>query len=230
MVFLGFVRSWSFAAPPTRNSPRSASATTLGRMRFPLSVGTTRGMRLRTCATHVFVVPRSIPMMGLSRPAVADIAHLLAQGPTRFPFPSRAWMWARGRHLPPLRPRRTGGRPVRAGPRGPRPAAPGRGRTAATARAPTRRPVEAPLRKERARRPRRVRRCRRRRPDREFPRRARGAPWRAREASAAGSAVGPPPSSSCQRSHTARSPGSSSRKREALSTTRSRSRGAATTG
>src|SRR5512140_1735067 len=67
MVFFGFVTSWSFATPPTRRSPFSESATTVGRIRFPRSVGTTFGIRLRTYATHAFVVPRSIPMMGFSR-------------------------------------------------------------------------------------------------------------------------------------------------------------------
>src|SRR5689334_11552588 len=67
MVFLGFVTIWSFATPPTRYSPFSESATTLGSTRLPLSVGTTRGIRLRTCATQVLVVPRSMPRMDFSR-------------------------------------------------------------------------------------------------------------------------------------------------------------------
>src|SRR5512136_1710583 len=67
MVFRGLVTIWSLATPPTSHSPRSERATTLGRMRLPLSVGTTRGMRLRTWATQVLVVPRSMPRMGLSR-------------------------------------------------------------------------------------------------------------------------------------------------------------------
>ena len=72
MVFLGFVTSWSFATPPTRMSPRSLMATTVGRIRLPLSVGTTLGIRFRTCATQALVVPRSMPMMGFSRfPAIA---------------------------------------------------------------------------------------------------------------------------------------------------------------
>src|SRR5438094_570059 len=48
-------------------------ATTLGRISAPLSLGTTRAILLRTYATHVFVVPRSIPStMGFSAIAVLD--------------------------------------------------------------------------------------------------------------------------------------------------------------
>src|SRR6266540_6770551 len=78
MVLRGFVTIWSLATPPTRKSPFSLSATTLGRTRLPLSVGTTRGMRLRTCATQVFVVPRSMPRMGFSRegePGMGSFYH-----------------------------------------------------------------------------------------------------------------------------------------------------------
>src|SRR5512147_1532483 len=67
MVFLGLTTSWSFATAPTRMSPFSPRATTVGRIRLPLSVGTTRGIRLRTWATHALVVPRSMPTMGFSR-------------------------------------------------------------------------------------------------------------------------------------------------------------------
>src|SRR6266568_3133101 len=88
MVFLGFVTIWSFATPPTRYSPFAESATTLGRTRLPLSVGTTRGMRFRTCATQVLVVPRSMPRMGFSR---ADEAGMgLRFYHDRFDQPSRA--------------------------------------------------------------------------------------------------------------------------------------------
>src|SRR5512134_2879346 len=48
-------------------SPRSVSATTVGRIRLPRSVGTTFGMRARTWATQALVVPRSMPMMDFSR-------------------------------------------------------------------------------------------------------------------------------------------------------------------
>ena len=45
----------------------SLTATTLGRMSEPLSLGTTRATLLHTYATQVLVVPRSIPSrMGLS--------------------------------------------------------------------------------------------------------------------------------------------------------------------
>src|SRR5215469_345899 len=63
MVFFGFTTIWSFAIFPIRRSPFSLSATTEGRTRFPRSVGTTLGIRFRTEATRVLVVPRSIPTM-----------------------------------------------------------------------------------------------------------------------------------------------------------------------
>src|SRR5438445_165787 len=67
MVLRGFTTIWSLATLPTRSSPFSEIATTLGRMSAPLSLGTTFAILLRTYATHVFVVPRSIPRrMGFS--------------------------------------------------------------------------------------------------------------------------------------------------------------------
>ena len=63
MVFFGFTTIWSFATPPIRRSPLSLRATTDGSMRLPRSVGTTLGMRFRTEATSVLVVPRSMPTM-----------------------------------------------------------------------------------------------------------------------------------------------------------------------
>src|SRR5437868_11448592 len=67
MVLRGFVTIWSLATFPTSRSPFSLTATTLGRMSAPLSLGTTRATLLRTYATHVLVVPRSMPRMsGLS--------------------------------------------------------------------------------------------------------------------------------------------------------------------
>src|SRR5229473_3308591 len=67
MVLRGFTTIWSLATLPTRSSPFSETATTLGRMSAPLSLGTTFAILLRTYATHVFVVPRSIPSrMGFS--------------------------------------------------------------------------------------------------------------------------------------------------------------------
>src|SRR6266536_5318091 len=86
MVFFGFVTIWSLATPPTRKSPFSLSATTRGRTRLPLAVGTTRGMRLRTCATQVFVVPRSMPRMGFSRegePGMGPFYHTPDGQPSR---------------------------------------------------------------------------------------------------------------------------------------------------
>src|SRR5262249_15731668 len=67
MVLRGFTTIWSLATLPTRSSPFSDIATTLGRISAPLSLGTTFAILLRTYATHVFVVPRSIPRrMGFS--------------------------------------------------------------------------------------------------------------------------------------------------------------------
>src|SRR5215813_3875701 len=63
MVFLGFTTIWSLAIFPIRRSPFSLSATTEGSTRLPRSVGTTLGIRFRTEATRVLVVPRSIPTM-----------------------------------------------------------------------------------------------------------------------------------------------------------------------
>src|SRR3954452_13535735 len=69
MVLRGFTTIWSLATLPTSRSPFSLTATTLGRMSEPLSLGTTRATLLRTYATQVLVVPRSIPSrMGLSGP------------------------------------------------------------------------------------------------------------------------------------------------------------------
>src|SRR5437867_3908354 len=82
MVFLGLTTIWSLATPPTRRSPFSESATTEGRIKLPLSVGTTLGTLLRTNATQVFVVPRSIPTMrGLSGVAILHfLYHPLRRG------------------------------------------------------------------------------------------------------------------------------------------------------
>src|SRR5438067_1999121 len=67
MVLRGFTTIWSLATLPTSRSPFSLTATTLGRMSDPLSLGTTRATLLRTYATQVLVVPRSMPSrMGLS--------------------------------------------------------------------------------------------------------------------------------------------------------------------
>src|SRR5947209_174831 len=61
MVLRGLVTIWSLATLPTSRSPFSLIATTLGRMSAPRSLGTTRALLLRTYATHVLVVPRSMP-------------------------------------------------------------------------------------------------------------------------------------------------------------------------
>src|SRR5438270_7302550 len=71
MVLRGLTTIWSLATLPTSRSPLSLTATTLGRISDPLSLGTTRATLLRTYATQVLVVPRSIPSrMGFS-PATA---------------------------------------------------------------------------------------------------------------------------------------------------------------
>src|SRR5919106_4037260 len=78
MVFFGFVTIWSFATPPTIRSFFALTATTDGRIRFPRSVGTTLGILLRTEATQMLVVPRSIPMMrALSAIGPVEFWHVL---------------------------------------------------------------------------------------------------------------------------------------------------------
>src|SRR5712671_671986 len=67
MVLRGLTTIWSLATFPTRRSPFSDMATTDGRMSAPRSLGTTFAILFRTYATHVLVVPRSIPSrMGFS--------------------------------------------------------------------------------------------------------------------------------------------------------------------
>src|SRR5436853_7025099 len=76
MVLRGLTTLWSLATFPTRRSPFSDIATTEGRISAPLSLGTTLAILLRTNATHVLVVPRSIPStMGLS----ATLAGMLVR-------------------------------------------------------------------------------------------------------------------------------------------------------
>src|SRR4051812_12583656 len=62
-VFSGFVTAWRFAIWPTRISPLSSHATTLGVMREPSSFTITLGSRPSMMATTLFVVPRSIPII-----------------------------------------------------------------------------------------------------------------------------------------------------------------------
>src|ERR1700757_4447568 len=61
MVLRGFTTIWSLATLPTSRSPFSLTATTLGRMSEPLSLGTTRATLLRPDATPGVVVARSMP-------------------------------------------------------------------------------------------------------------------------------------------------------------------------
>src|SRR3990172_6834594 len=121
MVFRGFVTIWSLATPPTRKSPFSESATTLGSTRLPLSVGTTRGTRLRTCATQVLVVPRSMPSMGFSRAVEPAILVVLPRPSEGDVVPSP--LLAIGRRLlgPPPAALEEGGHGENAARRGPRP-------------------------------------------------------------------------------------------------------------
>src|SRR3990172_959849 len=125
MVFRGFVTIWSLATPPTRKSPFSESATTLGSTRLPLSVGTTRGTRLRTCATQVLVVPRSMPSMGFSRAVEPAILVVLPRPSEGDVVPSP--LLAIGRRLvgPPPAALEEGGHGESAVRRGPRPQAGG---------------------------------------------------------------------------------------------------------
>src|SRR5271166_4366386 len=86
MVLVGLTTIWSLATFPTSRSPLAETATTDGRMRFPRSVGTTLGMRFRTDATQVLVVPRSIPTMrGFS---AMERLPSLGRGPAPPPLPT----------------------------------------------------------------------------------------------------------------------------------------------
>ena len=62
-VLLGFVTAWRLAGWPTRRSPSSWMATTLGVVRAPSAFSTTLGALPSMMATHEFVVPRSMPMI-----------------------------------------------------------------------------------------------------------------------------------------------------------------------
>src|SRR5512133_188423 len=84
MVFLGLVTIWSLATPPTTTSPLAEVATTDGRIQFPRSVGTTLGIRLRTEAAHVFVVPRSMPTMRCFSAMGRPICTTTSGGPLCF--------------------------------------------------------------------------------------------------------------------------------------------------
>src|SRR5580698_2377232 len=63
MVFSGLVTAWRLAICPTRTSPFSSHATTLGVVRDPSSLTITLGSRPSMIATTLLVVPRSIPMI-----------------------------------------------------------------------------------------------------------------------------------------------------------------------
>ena len=62
IVFSGFVTAWRFAVSPTKISPLSVKATTLGVVFLPSLFGITLLSPLSYTLTHEFVVPRSIPI------------------------------------------------------------------------------------------------------------------------------------------------------------------------
>ena len=67
-VFSGFVTAWRFATWPTRRSPFPlANATTDGVVRPPSGLVMTVGLSPSMTATTELVVPRSIPMILLTR-------------------------------------------------------------------------------------------------------------------------------------------------------------------
>ena len=62
IVFSGFVTAWRLAVSPTKISPLSVKATTLGVVFLPSLFGITLLSPLSYTLTHEFVVPRSIPI------------------------------------------------------------------------------------------------------------------------------------------------------------------------
>src|SRR6185369_13459166 len=66
-VFFGLVTDWRFATCPTRRSPLLVKPTTEGVVRFPSALGMTFASLPSITATTLFVVPRSIPMILLTR-------------------------------------------------------------------------------------------------------------------------------------------------------------------
>ena len=62
IVFSGFVTAWRFAVSPTKISPLSVKATTLGVVFLPSLFGITLLSPRSYTLTHEFVVPRSIPI------------------------------------------------------------------------------------------------------------------------------------------------------------------------
>jgi hypothetical protein len=67
-VFSGFVTAWRFATCPTSRSPLPlANATTEGVVRLPSGLVMTVGLSPSMMATTELVVPRSIPMILLTR-------------------------------------------------------------------------------------------------------------------------------------------------------------------
>src|SRR5205823_9356013 len=79
MVRRGLVIAWRLAGSPTRRSPLSVKATTLGVRRLPSWLGMTLASLPSITATTEFVVPRSIPMIFSS----AIVGVLLSERPAR---------------------------------------------------------------------------------------------------------------------------------------------------
>src|SRR6202043_1895925 len=73
-VFLGLVTDCRLATWPTRRSPPLVKATTEGVVRLPSAFGITFASLPSMTATTLFVVPRSIPIILLTRLLLLSIA------------------------------------------------------------------------------------------------------------------------------------------------------------
>src|SRR3984893_7432343 len=84
IVFLGLVTACRFATCPTRRSPVLVKATTEGVVRLPSALGITLASLPSITATTLLVVPRSIPMILLTRspPSVHGRAYSLTDEPS----------------------------------------------------------------------------------------------------------------------------------------------------
>src|SRR5947209_2156488 len=128
MVRLGLVMAWRLAGSPTRTSPLSVKATTLGVRRFPSWLAMTLTSFPSMTATTELVVPRSMPMIFSS--AIAVLLFCTGGAASLDDQPQRLCRAGKGRAGwgggPPHRPpRQAVGRGEH---RGPAPAAAGRGR------------------------------------------------------------------------------------------------------
>src|SRR5262245_41370672 len=75
IVFSGLVTAWRLATWPTRRSLDFVKATTDGVVRPPSAFAITVGESPSMTATTEFVVPRSMPMILLKEPSIANL-HL----------------------------------------------------------------------------------------------------------------------------------------------------------